>query len=59
MDELYKYFGMHIKRNTNVKEPEIVAALKMSKFLQRRSWTTVKTKVNYILMQNRKKAKKQ
>jgi hypothetical protein len=59
--ELQMYFGTHIKEQKNVKEKEGLDAIQKSKKaggkLQRRSWETIKKKVNYIIMQNKKSQK--
>jgi hypothetical protein len=59
LDEISQYFGSQIENNRNIKEAECREAIKMSKEnsgeIHRRSWETIKKKVNYILVRNRKK----
>ena len=61
LDELNEHFRTQIVDLKNVREPECQQAIQISrdqgKILHRRSWETIKKKVNYLIVQNRKKNK--
>lgn len=56
--ELQEYFGDKIKKGENVREKDCLRAIDLSKknhkTLQRRKWDTIKKKVNYIIVKNKK-----